>query len=92
MRNVELKRLTDHPQDGGFNLREDDPRAVAAEKHLAKVADDLKRLNERSKARAAAWQSASQAKAAVGAWLRDGGRPGNTTLEEVAVEPPKLHP
>ena len=59
-----LKRLTSHAQDHGFNLPEDDPRVVAAEKHLAKVTDDLRRLQERSEARSLAWQSASAALAA----------------------------
>jgi hypothetical protein len=39
--------------------------------------------------RSAAWQSASQAKAAVEIYLKSG-RPGGTTLEAVAIEPPKL--
>ena len=55
-----LKRLTDHPQDFGFNLPPTDPRVVAANKHLAKVTADLERLKERSEVRTAAWQAASR--------------------------------
>ena len=84
-----LKRLTDHPSNGGHNLPPTDPRAVVAEKHLAKMTDDLRRLQERTEARATAWQAASAAMAACEAYLRDG-KPGNTTLEAVEIEPPKL--
>ena len=42
------KRLTDHPQDFGYDLKPDDTRVVAAEKHLEKMTDDLRRLQERA--------------------------------------------
>ncbi|MET4034514.1 hypothetical protein ABIB94_008421 [Bradyrhizobium sp. JR7.2] len=86
----ELKRLTDHPQDFGFNLKPDDPRVKSAIKYLEKMTADLKRLTELREVRTAAWQTASQAKAAVESWLRDG-KPHGTTLEEVETEPPKLN-
>lgn len=85
----QLKRLTDHPQDFGFNLPPTDARVVAAEKHLAKVTDDLRRLKERGEVRAQAWQAASAAKAACETWLRDG-RPHGTVLEDYDGPEPKL--
>ncbi len=85
----ELKRLTDHPQDFGFNLKPDDPRVKTAIKHLEKMTADLKRLTELREVRTAAWHAASAALAACESWLRDG-KPHGTTFEEVETEPPKL--
>ena len=59
-------------------------------KNLAKLSDDLRRLNERSEARTAAWHAASRALAATEEWLRTG-KPGNCTLEAVETELPKLN-
>ncbi|MET4518122.1 hypothetical protein [Bradyrhizobium sp. I1.7.5] len=86
----ELKRLTDHPQDFGFNLKPDDPRVKTAIMHLEKMTADLKRLTELREVRTAAWHAASAALAACESWLRDG-KPHGTTLEEVETEPPKLN-
>jgi hypothetical protein len=84
-----LKRLTDHPQDFGRGLPETDPLAVAAQKHLDKMTADFERLNQLQEVRSAAWQSASQAKAACEDWLRHG-VPGNCQIEAIEIEPPKL--
>ncbi len=85
-----LQQLQAHPQDFGFNLAPDDARVVAQQALVAKLSDDLRRLKERGEARLTAWQATSQAKAAVKEWLKSG-RPGNTTLEAVEIEPPKLN-
>jgi hypothetical protein len=85
-----LKRLLDPASEGGFGLKDDgsDQRVVAAKKKLAKLTDDLRRLNERSDARTAAWHAASRALAATEEWLRTG-RPANCTLETVETELPR---
>jgi hypothetical protein len=85
-----LKQLTAHPQDHGFGLPPTDSRVVAAEKHLAKVTDDLRRLQERSETRLAAWQTASAALAACEDWLRHG-VPGNCRIEAAVEIEPKLN-
>jgi hypothetical protein len=84
-----VKRLTNHPQDFGFNLPETDARVVTAQKHLDKATDDFKRQTELQQVRTAAWQQASGALAGCEDWLRFG-KPGNAVLEEVATEPPKM--
>jgi hypothetical protein len=84
-----LKRLTSHPQDGGFNLPATDSRVVAAEKHLEKMTADFRRLQELQEVRSAAWRAASGALAAVEDWLRHG-KPANCVLEAIETEPPKL--
>jgi hypothetical protein len=84
-----LKRLVSHPQEFGRGLKPDDPLVVAAERVLAKATDDFERIKQRSETRSAAWQAASGALANVETWLKSG-RPGNTTLEAVEVEVPKL--
>jgi hypothetical protein len=83
----QLKRLTDHPHNGGFNLPEADARVVTAEKHVTKASEDLRRLKERSEMRAQAWQAASQARAACETWLRDGRPLGTTLLDHDGPEP-----
>ena len=83
-------RLSNHPQDGGFGLKPDDRRVIAAQQHLEKMTADFKRLTELQEVRSAAFQAASGALAAVESWLRDG-VPGNCTLEPIEVEPPKLN-
>jgi hypothetical protein len=85
-----LKRLTDHPQDFGFGLKDDDRRVLEAQRHLEKSTADFKRLQELQEARSGAWRAASGALVNVEAWLK-GGRPGNATVEAVEVEPPKLN-
>ncbi|WP_354209566.1 MULTISPECIES: hypothetical protein [unclassified Bradyrhizobium] len=84
-----LTRLTAHPQDDGRGLPESDPLVAAAKKHLDKMTAGFERMKQLQEVRAAAWQSASQAKAACETWLRSG-VPGNCKLEAVEVEPPKL--
>ena len=56
-----LKRLTDHPQYGGFNLTDDNGRVIAAQRTLDKATADFKRLNELQEVRTAQWQTVSQA-------------------------------
>jgi len=85
-----LSRLVDHRSLGGYELPQTDNRVIAAEKHLAKLSDDWRRLNERREARAAAWQTASQALAAVESWLRDG-KPSGVLLQDHDGEEPKLN-
>lgn len=84
-----LRRLTDHPQDGGFNLPVTDRRVMEATKVLDKATDDFDRLKQLQEVRAAAWQMASQAKAACEDWLRYG-VPANCQIAEIEIEPPKL--
>jgi hypothetical protein len=84
-----LQRLTDHPQDGGFNLPLTDRRVIVATKHLEKMTDDFERLKQLQEVRTAAFQSASAAMTNAETWLRDG-RPHGTTLEAIEVDPPKL--
>jgi hypothetical protein len=76
-----LKRLTDHQHDGGFFLKDGDPRVVAARENLARLTDEAARINDRYETRSGAWQSASQTQSAVETWLRDG-RPHGTVLED----------
>ena len=83
-----LKRLVDHPSEGGFGLKDDDARVVTARKTLAKLADDLSRLNQRGELRTASWHATSRTLAACEEWLKTG-RPGNCTLEPVEVELPR---
>jgi hypothetical protein len=93
MRKIEamnaLKRLTDHPQDGGFGLKDDDRRVIEATKTVEKTTADFNRLQELQEVRAAAWRAASQAKAACEDFLRHG-VPGNCRLEAIETEPPPL--
>lgn len=84
-----LRRLTDHPQDGGFNLPVADRRVMEATKVLDKATDDFERLKQLQEVRAAAWQTASQAKAVCEDWLRYG-VPANCQIAESEIEPPKL--
>jgi hypothetical protein len=83
-----LKRLTDHPQDGGHGMKPDARPVIEAQKLVDKTITDFNRLQELQQVRVAAWQTASGALANVEAWLRSG-RPGNTTLEVVEIEQPK---
>ena len=41
-----LKRLTSHPQDGGFDLKPDHRRVIEAQRLLDKATADFKRLQE----------------------------------------------
>jgi hypothetical protein len=86
-----LKRLTDHPQDGGFGLKPDSHRQVTeAQRTLDKATDDFERVKQRSADRTAAWQAASGALANVETWLRHG-KPSGVQLLDQDGEPPKLN-
>jgi hypothetical protein len=80
-----LRRLTSHPQDGGFGLEIEDRRVIEAQKRLDKATADFRRLQELQEVRSAAWQTASAALANVESWLRDG-RPHGTALEVIETE------
>jgi hypothetical protein len=84
-----VKRLTDHPQDGGFGLKSDDRRVIVASQHLDKMTADFKRLQELQTVKTAAWQAASAALANSETWLKTG-RPGNATLLDYDGPEPKL--
>jgi hypothetical protein len=84
-----LKRLLAPAAENGFHLRDDDRRVTEQRRLIDKLTADLKLLNERSEARAAAFRAASQPKAAVESWLRDG-RPGNTVLQDFETPEVKL--
>ena len=73
------KRLTDHPQDGGFGLPPTDARVVQAQQALDRATETFERIKQRSETKTAAWQAASGALANIEAWLKSG-RPGGTTL------------
>jgi len=85
-----LKRLSDHPQDGGFNLPPTDARVIVAQKHLDKMTDDFERLQELQKGRSGQWQAASGALSNTETGLRSG-LPGGTTLQSWDGEPPSLN-
>jgi hypothetical protein len=85
-----LKRLVDRADVGGFNLPDDDPHVIAERKTLAALTAECKRLDEIDAVRSAQWREAGSVLANVEAYLRDG-RSGNTTLEAVEIEPPKLN-
>jgi hypothetical protein len=84
-----LRRLTDHPQDGGLGFREDNRTVIAAQRTLDKATDEFRRLQELQQVRSTQWQTASAALQAVESWLRNG-RPGNCQLAAVETEPVKL--
>ena len=76
-----LKRLVSHPQEFGHDLRPTTRASSPRNKHLDKMTADFTRLTELQAVRTAAWQPASQAKAAVEDMVAPW-RPGNTTLED----------
>jgi hypothetical protein len=86
-----LKRLTDHPQDGGFGLKDDgsDRRVIEAQRTLEKDTRDFERVKQLQQERTAAWHLASGALPASEDYLRHG-VPGNCKLEAVEVVEPKL--
>lgn len=84
-----LQRLLDHPSAGGFHLAETDGRVVEQRRLVNKLNDDLRRFNELSETRSAAWQSASHVLTAVESWLREGVPPG-VVLEDIDGKPPQL--
>ncbi|QIG93489.2 hypothetical protein [Bradyrhizobium sp. 6(2017)] len=84
-----LARLVNHPQDHGFGLKPDDPRVVAAEKHLEKMTADFELLTKLQEARTAAWHAASAPVATCEDLVRHG-LPGGCTLQDHEGEPPEL--
>jgi hypothetical protein len=85
-----LKRLTDHPQHGGFGLEPEDPRTKDAQRDLDKLTADAKRITDRYEMRAAAWRQAGACLSRVESWLGDGGRPAGTVLQDFSGPEPQL--
>ena len=84
-----LRRLTDHPGNGGFGLKPDDRRVMLAQQALTTATEDLRRRQERSEMPASAQQAALRVLAASEDFLRHG-VPGGCTLEAAEAEEPKL--
>jgi hypothetical protein len=84
-----LRRLCDHPHNGGFGLKPGDRRVDEAQRTLDKAADHFERLKVLQEARTAQWQSAGAAASNAENWLRHG-RPSGTSLETVTTEMPRL--
>ena len=85
----ELRRLTSHPQDFGFDLKPDDARVILAQQALTKATENFRRVQELQAERAAAQQAALRVKAACEDFLRYG-VPGNCQIAVIEVEEPKL--
>jgi len=87
-----LARLRAHQSapGGGFNLKDDDPRVMAAIEQLDKLTADHARISDLYEVRGAAYVPASQTLHAVQTWLRDG-RPPGTVLEDHEMPEPKLN-
>ena len=64
--------------------------SIEAQRHLDKMTADFERLTERSEARSQTWRASSQALADCRGMAAEG-RPGNTMLEDIEGEPPKLN-
>ena len=85
-----LKRLTDHPTNGGFGLDPvSDPRVIEQRRLVEKLTSDQERLNARYERTSSESQAALRVLTACEAWLRDG-KPLNTVLEDHEVPPPAL--
>ena len=82
-----LNQLTNHPQEFGHNLPPTDARVVAQQRLVDKLTDDLKRLKERSDARAAAWQTTARTLGNAEDWLRNGRPSGVQLLDYDGPEP-----
>ena len=67
-----LRQLQAPAGEGGFSMPADNPGVVAQQKLVAKLTDDLRRLQELQTLRTAAWHAASGATAACEDWLRVG--------------------
>ena len=76
-----LKRLLAPAGEGGFKLKPDDQRVIAAQRTLDKATDEFLRLQERQQARSSAWEASARVLSAVEGWLRER-RPSGTTLED----------
>ena len=85
-----LKRLSAHPQDGGFGLPPDDRRVIEAQRLLDKMTADFRRLQELQTVRTAQFQAVAGVLANVEEWLKSG-RPGNAMLEAVDEIEAKLN-
>ena len=85
-----LKRLTDHPQRGGFGLEPDDPRTKDAQRDLDKLTAEAKRIDQRYTARSEAWRQAGACLSRVESWLGDGGRPAGSALQDFSGPEPQL--
>jgi hypothetical protein len=82
-----MKQLVGHPQDGGMNLPLENRSVIDAQRQLAKLSDELARLQRRHDERTAAWRSASAVLGAVEGWIRGGGVPGNCLLQNFGEAP-----
>jgi hypothetical protein len=85
-----LRRLTDHPHDGGMGLPVEARQVIEAAKTLEKAIDEYRRVQDRQATRSAEWQASSRVLSACEAWLRDG-RPSGTVLEDFDGPSPKLN-
>jgi hypothetical protein len=87
-RQARIKRLTQHPHEGGFGLAEDDPRVVDEKNRLDRKLDEQRRLNAVCETRAATWKSTAELvrniEQAVAA------RPGGYVAKMVSLEAPPL--
>lgn len=84
-----LRQLRAHPQDHGHNLPVTDARVVAQQKLVDKLSGDLRRLNERSEARAQAWNVAGRVLTNVEDWLKNA-RPAGASLQDHPTPDVKL--
>ncbi|MET4036505.1 hypothetical protein ABIB94_008102 [Bradyrhizobium sp. JR7.2] len=84
-----LKRLSDHPHDGGFGLKSDSRQVTEAQRTLGRATEEFERIKQRSETKTAAWQAASGALANAETWLKSG-RPSGVLLQDQETEVPKL--
>lgn len=85
-----LKRLQDHPHDGGFGLDNEDRRVADERRNVARLATEARSITERYEMRAAAWQKAGACLWHIENWLADGGRRAGMMLDDFDAPPPKL--
>ena len=85
-----LQRLQAHPSENGFNLDDDDPRVIAAQRELAKLTDELDRLMKLDGERTAAWRVASSVLWNVELSVEDG-KPSGVVLQDYDGPPPALN-
>ena len=85
-----LKRLIDHPHDGGFGLKDDDVRVTTQQALVDKLTADLQRLDARRERAVAQWQPAARVRTNVEAYLKDG-MPLGTVCEDFDGPVPKLN-
>jgi hypothetical protein len=75
--------------DDGFNLRKEDQRVIDQDALVAKLTEELQRLQTLDATRSEVWRIASQLTASVESFLRSG-RPPGTVLEDHDGDVPKL--